>query len=163
MLDLPELLHKQILPEEIKIKGDYDNLIILLNKSDQLIHNALTTSQKELLDRILNPIPKSKIWLASAKQEGKDFDNFIKGLSNQISNRFDLGFSHDPIITDSRHRYHLNDCLEFLKAFIETPSNAPVEAAEELRYGALALGRITGRVDVEEVLDALFAGFCIGK
>ena len=36
-------------------------------------------------------------------------------------------------------------------------------AAEELRLAASELGRITGAVDVEEVLDVLFADFCIGK
>jgi tRNA modification GTPase len=36
-------------------------------------------------------------------------------------------------------------------------------AAEEVRMAARALGRITGRVDVEDMLDALFAEFCIGK
>ena len=34
---------------------------------------------------------------------------------------------------------------------------------EELRVALAALGRITGRVDVEDVLDVLFADFCIGK
>lgn len=36
-------------------------------------------------------------------------------------------------------------------------------AAEELRYAMLALGRITGAVDVEEVLGEIFRGFCVGK
>ena len=35
--------------------------------------------------------------------------------------------------------------------------------AEDLRLAARALGRITGRVDVEDILDAVFASFCIGK
>jgi tRNA modification GTPase len=35
--------------------------------------------------------------------------------------------------------------------------------AEELRRGALALGRLTGRVDVEDILDVIFRDFCIGK
>jgi tRNA modification GTPase len=36
-------------------------------------------------------------------------------------------------------------------------------AAEELRLAARALGRVTGRVDVEDVLDQVFRNFCIGK
>ena len=36
-------------------------------------------------------------------------------------------------------------------------------AAEDLRLAARALGRITGRVDVDEVLDVIFRDFCIGK
>jgi tRNA modification GTPase len=35
--------------------------------------------------------------------------------------------------------------------------------AEELRAATQALGRLTGRVDVEQVLDTIFAEFCIGK
>ncbi len=35
--------------------------------------------------------------------------------------------------------------------------------AEELRLAARALGRLTGRVDVEEILDVIFRDFCIGK
>ena len=36
-------------------------------------------------------------------------------------------------------------------------------AAEEIRFAANELGRITGRVDVEELLDIIFRDFCIGK
>jgi tRNA modification GTPase len=35
--------------------------------------------------------------------------------------------------------------------------------AEELRLAGRALGRLTGRVDVEEILDVIFRDFCIGK
>jgi tRNA modification GTPase len=38
-----------------------------------------------------------------------------------------------------------------------------VIAAEELRYATQAIGRVTGAIGVEDVLDALFADFCIGK
>jgi tRNA modification GTPase len=42
-------------------------------------------------------------------------------------------------------------------------AKAPELAAEDLRLAARALGRITGRVDVEDVLDVIFREFCIGK
>jgi tRNA modification GTPase len=35
--------------------------------------------------------------------------------------------------------------------------------AEELRSAATTLGRLTGRVDVEDILDVIFRDFCIGK
>ena len=38
-----------------------------------------------------------------------------------------------------------------------------VLAAEELRYAAQAIGKISGLIDVEDILDAVFRDFCIGK
>ena len=38
-----------------------------------------------------------------------------------------------------------------------------VFAAQELRYASESLGRVTGEVGIEDVLDELFRGFCIGK
>ena len=46
---------------------------------------------------------------------------------------------------------------------IFSASDDVVVAAEELRYAAQEIGKITGRVGVEDVLDAIFREFCIGK
>jgi tRNA modification GTPase len=46
---------------------------------------------------------------------------------------------------------------------LDMPEQDIVLSAEELRQAANALGRITGRIDVENVLDVLFGQFCIGK
>ena len=35
--------------------------------------------------------------------------------------------------------------------------------AEDLRHAATHLGRLTGRVDVEDVLEVIFREFCVGK
>ncbi len=66
-----------------------------------------------------------------------------------------------PPPTRARHREALARCLDALDAALDGP---PAElAAEELRRAADMLGRIVGRVDIEEMLDSIFRDFCIGK
>jgi tRNA modification GTPase len=63
--------------------------------------------------------------------------------------------------TRARHRAALTACVDAIdrvKAVDE-----PELIAEDLRIAAQALGRLTGRVDVEDILDVIFAEFCIGK
>jgi tRNA modification GTPase len=66
-----------------------------------------------------------------------------------------------PALTRARHRRALEDCAAALTR-AETAAS-PELLAEDLRLAARALGRITGRVDIEDVLDAIFGEFCIGK
>jgi tRNA modification GTPase len=67
-------------------------------------------------------------------------------------------------LTRARHRDALVACVGHLSAFLAMRGTTGVEIlAEELRLGARALGRITGRVDVDDLLDIVFADFCIGK
>lgn len=69
----------------------------------------------------------------------------------------------EPLITHARHRAHLQNALEYLEAFLPTGPEEVVYGAEELRYAAQAVGKVTGLIDVEDVLDAVFRDFCIGK
>jgi tRNA modification GTPase len=73
-----------------------------------------------------------------------------------------LGGGDEPgIITRARHREILSDtCAAVARA--RATGSAEV-MAEELRLACTALGRITGRAGVEDMLDLLFSTFCIGK
>ena len=66
-----------------------------------------------------------------------------------------------PAPTRLRHRLALEACLAALER-AEAQPEAELRA-EDLRAAAAALGRLTGRVGVEDVLDAIFRDFCIGK
>lgn len=68
-----------------------------------------------------------------------------------------------PTLTRARHRSALEDCAQSLERFTDMADQDPVLAAEDVRLAARALGRITGRVDVEDLLDVVFSSFCIGK
>jgi tRNA modification GTPase len=68
-----------------------------------------------------------------------------------------------PSLTRIRHRRALEDCIEHLSRFEENAGVDAVLAAEDVRMAARSLGRITGRVGVEDMLDIVFGDFCIGK
>lgn len=65
------------------------------------------------------------------------------------------------VMTRARHRKALEECRAALGRALS--ASLPELAAEDLRLAARALGRITGRVDVEDLLDVIFRDFCIGK
>jgi tRNA modification GTPase len=73
-----------------------------------------------------------------------------------------LGEGERLALTLVRHRRALTEALAALAAFRATRPVLEL-AAEDLRRAAWALGRLTGAVDVEDVLDQVFARFCIGK
>ena len=64
-------------------------------------------------------------------------------------------------LTRARHRAACRDALHHLRAALQT--QAAELRAEELRLAMGAVGRVTGRVGVEDVLDVVFSRFCIGK
>ena len=66
-----------------------------------------------------------------------------------------------PSPTRARHRASVEDCRAALARALAAPT--PEMTAEDLRLAARSLGRITGRVEVEDLLDVIFADFCIGK
>jgi tRNA modification GTPase len=68
-----------------------------------------------------------------------------------------------PAITQLRHRQQIEACLMALNDVPAAAALGSELAAEQLRLAADALGRITGRIDPEDVLDQVFARFCIGK
>ena len=90
---------------------------------------------------------------------GEGVDRLIADLAAFAGDLFDAGES--PLITRERHRVALQQTVEALRRALAADQEELI--AEELRLAARALGGLTGRVDVEDVLDVIFRDFCIGK
>jgi tRNA modification GTPase len=75
----------------------------------------------------------------------------------------DLSGADFPSVTRERHRFRLTEAREHLSRALPALSLGPELAAEDFRLAARALGRVSGRIDAEDVLDVVFASFCIGK
>jgi len=72
--------------------------------------------------------------------------------------------TESALVTRARHRRALQETVAALdRALTDDQSGREELIAEELRSAATTLGRLTGRVDVEDILDVIFREFCIGK
>jgi tRNA modification GTPase len=93
---------------------------------------------------------------------GEGFDTLLAQLARHADGF--LAGAEPALVTRARHRRALEDALAALRRALK-PGLAGREdlLAEELRIAARALGRLTGRVDVEDILDVIFRDFCIGK
>jgi tRNA modification GTPase len=92
---------------------------------------------------------------------GAGLDALIVGLGQRAKDL--CGVSGAALITRSRHREALRDAVAALNDGLAGADRGLDLVAENLRIAARAIGRITGRVDVEDVLDVVFRDFCIGK
>jgi tRNA modification GTPase len=90
---------------------------------------------------------------------GEGVEAFLSALGSAVRARIGLGDA--PLVTRARHREAVLECRAALSR--AAAAALPELAAEDLRLAARALGRITGSVDVEELLDVIFRDFCIGK
>ena len=141
-------------PKSIDFKGILRNLmdkdaILVVNKSD-LIDKELSSEIKKL-DHILISV-----------KENFNLDNLILKIKNKLKNKFIT--SEDTLITRTRHRDHLEQCLNHLINFQKKNKIQDFDkAAEDLRLATRQLGMIVGKVDVEEILGSIFNDFCIGK
>lgn len=93
---------------------------------------------------------------------GEGIDRLVDELASLARRSMALGDS--PMLTRARHRDALADVAGALGRIgdgVETPELALI--AEDLRIAMRAMGRITGKVGVEDLLDRIFGEFCIGK
>ncbi len=113
------------------------------------------------VDLVSSPFEKPRNSWVTSLNDGRGTSEFLDEFSAALQEKYDLNDTQAPLITHARHRVHLQDALTFLEAFLDTDD--VVVGAEELRYAAQAIGKVSGVIDIEELLDSIFNDFCIGK
>jgi tRNA modification GTPase len=126
--------------------GDSGRTLLVLSKADLVGADRL---------------PAARDAVAVSALTGQGIDMLTGLLADAARTR--IGADEAPALTQERHRHHLEQCAASLRAGLAQRAGATELGAEDLRRAADALGRVTGAVDVEAVLDAVFGRFCIGK
>jgi tRNA modification GTPase len=96
--------------------------------------------------------------IAMSALTGEGLPELVETLAARIAEGYAV---EAPLLTRARHREALETTLDALQRSLN--AELPELRAEDLRLAWRSLGRITGRVDVEDLLDLIFTDFCIGK
>jgi tRNA modification GTPase len=136
-------------------KSFFNSDIWLVNNKIDLVVEKLCTSES---GSTADELPSYAISAAT----GTGTDALVTALAGYARDYF--AGTEAPVVTRARHRRALEETVGALdRALTEGVTGREEVVAEELRAAATALGRLTGRVDVEDVLDVIFRDFCIGK
>jgi tRNA modification GTPase len=140
------------LPPELKGVAQASNSIIIFNKSDL---GKCTSSQDDF-----SGFPT----LAVSALTGAGLDALTAAIT-RFADSFQKDTGNDLIAINARHAHALGQAREALAAALAklTDGTAVELLASDLRGVLAAYGEISGKVDNERMLDALFATFCIGK
>jgi tRNA modification GTPase len=106
------------------------------------------------------PWPRPRDGLRISAQTGEGLPELIEALTGLVAERFQQNAANPPL-TRARHRHALEEAAAALDRALAAPEAELM--AEDLRLALRSLGRITGRVDIEELLDVVFRDFCVGK
>jgi tRNA modification GTPase len=142
-----------------------DLVLLLLDGSDadsavHLPYNMVNKPCLTVWNKADLPWPVRHEGLQLSLKTGEGLDGVIAAIAAAAKDRLE-GSGDAPLLTRPRHRHALGEAAAALRR--AAGAREPELFAEDLRLALRSLGRITGRVDVEELLDIIFRDFCIGK
>ncbi len=155
--DLILLVHDRSTPPPLvdaEIAGE------MARKPTFLVENKCDLPRNPGLEEFLPALPRFS--LAADRGEG------VPDLIAAIRRELDRGYivpEHADVLVSARHASALDSAKQFVSAALEHLENgmSPEFAASELHLAIEEMGRITGKIDNERMLDELFGSFCIGK
>lgn len=132
------------------------NIIDLIDKNTIILLNKIDLLNNKNIDK--NIFKDAEILEISLKDK-INLDKFLDILKNKLESIVSPNIN--TTITNERYRKELENALEYLNLF---DFNMPIEInTENIRMSADCIGRITGKINSDEILDNIFSKFCIGK
>lgn len=116
-------------------------------------------TKSDLIDTAVPAASSGELLLSSVTGEG--LDSLLSRIEHEIGKA--NAVPGEVLPTRARHKQYLTNCLRELTAAVEGTDIPSELRTEYLRNAANALGRITGKVDVEDLLGVIFSEFCVGK
>ncbi|XP_053490467.1 tRNA modification GTPase GTPBP3, mitochondrial [Ictalurus furcatus] len=146
-----------VLPKKME-QGHVQQCLLIINKSDLLPNEHMSIIQRALSDLFT----AAAVSILSCST-GAGLTDFLKMLQERVKTMCADPLVGSPSLTQTRHRTNLQKSIEALSQYHKYRDVDLALAAEGLRLGLSCLGRITGKVGTEEILDVIFRDFCIGK
>jgi tRNA modification GTPase len=124
------------------------------------IENAVVPALK-VLNKSDLPGNAPGIDLRVSAKTGEGIADLISELERLVKER--VGGMEQASVIRTRHRHAVEESIRFLNDSLLHDAEHIELAAECLRRACFSIGRVTGRVDVEDLLGKIFSEFCIGK
>lgn len=163
--DAQNLIEAEGIKRALQKAQEADFKILLFDATEDSLHKQTLSLNDNNSFVVLNKSDlqpslqyENAIYISALSGEG------ISALINHVSRETTALFEevqNTPSLTRARHREALEEC----KVFISNALNgySPDLIAEDIRMAVRCMGKITGRTDVEDLLDIIFRDFCIGK
>ena len=163
-IEAQDLIEAEGIKRALQKAREADFKILLFDGTEALLHDqtlALKDDKSFVVINKVDLIQTAQIdALYISAQTGQGIDDLIQCVSRETSKIFE-DIQSNPSITRDRHRQALQQSLDFIGQALSGYS--PDMIAEDIRMAVRSIGKITGRTDVEDLLDIIFRDFCIGK
>uniref|UniRef100_A0A8C7YER4 GTP binding protein 3, mitochondrial n=1 Tax=Oryzias sinensis TaxID=183150 RepID=A0A8C7YER4_9TELE len=144
--------------EQEGVRRARERCLLVLNKTD-----LLPEAQRQKLERELKGVSGLPPVCLISCQTHEGLQDFLSVLQSRVKTLCGDPLSDAPTLTQARHRAHLQQCVAALAQYQKLRDTDLALAAEGVRLALTSLGRITGKLGAEEILDIIFKDFCIGK
>ncbi|MBN9604576.1 MAG: tRNA uridine-5-carboxymethylaminomethyl(34) synthesis GTPase MnmE [Afipia felis] len=148
-----------------RARAESADLVLWMCEADEVAQKSPELAGGAPVWVVRNKVDLAPAWgegaFAISAVTGEGVDALVSALVDYARDYF--GGGEAALVSRARHRALLTEAVDALERAGQRAGEGDEIVAEELRIAIHALGRLLGRVDVEEILDSIFREFCIGK